>query len=129
MDKATVSRAIQRLTADGYLSRLDDPARRRSFFAELTPTGLSARDHMFALAKARNERWLSALGKKDADRFVAMLDTLERSLREMLTSGQPTPAGPIARNGSRKRSAPVEMDLVKKLHAALGKVLEDMDES
>ena len=124
IDKATMSRLLQRLDADGFVERLPDPAHRRSFFAKLTPKGEAIREHLFAVAKARNERWLAALGPKQAGRFLDMLAVLERRLREMLTEDPQAPP-PLPPSSVRRRSAAVDLALVERLHAALTQVIED----
>ena len=77
LDRARTSRAITSLAAKKLLLRTTRPGDRRQATLALTAAGRALFEELFPQVQVINERLLSVLAPRDADRLDAMLDALQ----------------------------------------------------
>jgi DNA-binding MarR family transcriptional regulator len=98
LDKAHVSRLINRLIERKLLRKENDPSDQRSVRVMLTERGRRVHRALHAAATALNEAWLAPLSATQRTSFLATLDLLTERTRQ-ITEGQSAAA-----HTSRKRT-------------------------
>jgi MarR family transcriptional regulator for hemolysin len=78
--EVTAGRLIDRLCADGYLERRENPNDRRGYCIHLTPTAEPVLERMGKIAKAHEHDAFAGLTDDDLEKLDALLDTIARNL-------------------------------------------------
>lgn len=76
----TLARTLDRLEADGWLERRQDPKDRRAFTLHLLPKSQPALDEMRELALALREQTLESLNTKERLAFVRTLEVVRNNI-------------------------------------------------
>ncbi len=84
LDKAHVSRLIDRLVGRDLLTKAADPADQRSITVRLTDRGLTVHRSLFEESSQLNEQWLSVLSTAQQEAFLSALDILHARARQMV---------------------------------------------
>jgi DNA-binding MarR family transcriptional regulator len=132
LDRAQVSRLINRLVARGLLRKEDDPTDQRAVKVSLTERGLAVHRELHAAATALNEQWLAPLSEADRATLLGWIELLTdrtRQLSDSKPAGRKSPARSAAllRNGPAAAPARVVLDpkmasqRLDALHPALSK--------
>ena len=82
MDRARVTRAVQRLVERGYVSKLVNPDDRRLVRLALTGTGLRLAAELSTLAMAFESSILAALPAGSGEQLLAIFDAIETDVLE-----------------------------------------------
>jgi DNA-binding MarR family transcriptional regulator len=77
--KSNVTQLVDRLEADGFVSRAQDPNDGRSRLAVLTEAGRAAHERGVAIRGEAEQQVLSALSKEEADRLGELVEKLRRA--------------------------------------------------
>jgi DNA-binding MarR family transcriptional regulator len=135
LDKAHVSRLINRLIERKLLSKENDPSDQRTVRVTLTERGRRVHRALHAAATALNEAWLAPLSASQRTSFLAALDQLtertrlitgEQSAAER-TSGKRTLSRQPGASAARRRGRQIVLnhdvarELLEVLNAALRK--------
>ena len=80
MDRARVTRAVQRLEARGLVSKLENERDRRLVRLALTPSGRELAGELSQLAMAFERRVTAALPSGEAADILALFDRIETTL-------------------------------------------------
>ena len=86
MDRARVTRAVQRLVERGYVSKLVNPDDRRLVKLALTPSGQRRAAELSNLAMAFEASILAALPAGSGDQLLASFDAIEAEVSGMALS-------------------------------------------
>lgn len=122
IEKSYASRIIGRLMQRGLVEKLDSETDQRSISVRLTEEGRSVHAALYADSVARNERWLSVLSADERQQLLATVEKLIGSTRALLASDfQETP--PPSPQALAPASVPLDAELARQLHEALGAVL------
>lgn len=103
LDKAHVSRLIDRLIERGLLEKSQDPADQRLINVRLTSRGEDVHRALHAASSRLNEEWLAALPPTQRNAFEKALDTLHEQAREMLGREDSGAARPSRRSRVAKK--------------------------
>ena len=76
MDKMAISRAIQRLEADGHIGRDRNPSDRRSYRLSLTASGAALYQKILPAANARYREFVSCLTREELSGLRASIEKL-----------------------------------------------------
>lgn len=109
VEKSSASRQVSRLIEKGVIQKFDDAVDQRAFYLAITAKGKRLYNELLSDANERNEQWMSVLSSKRQDSFLADVDILLASAREMLrmeeaqegTDGSKTPSGEWRDTGSQ----------------------------
>jgi DNA-binding MarR family transcriptional regulator len=126
LDKAQVSRLINRLAARGLLRKEHDPADQRLVKVTLTERGRALHAALHAAATRLNEEWLAPLSGAQQAQLVAWLDLLTERTQQ-LTAADPTAVKRRARAAAarnRPAAAPGEVVLDPEMASQLLEVLQ-----
>lgn len=83
LDKATVSRSINRLEKEGYLCLITDENDRRATFIELSEKGIKLHNQVIEIALDREQKMLEPLTKDEIEQFICILNKLNQNIVEM----------------------------------------------
>ncbi|GAM30573.1 hypothetical protein P23_1076 [Acinetobacter calcoaceticus] len=83
LDKATVSRSINRLEKEGYLCLNTDENDRRAAFIELSKKGIKLHNQVIDIALDREQKMLEPLTKDEIEQFICILNKLNQNIVEM----------------------------------------------
>ncbi|AXJ90319.1 MULTISPECIES: MarR family winged helix-turn-helix transcriptional regulator [Acinetobacter] len=83
LDKATVSRSINRLEKEGYLCLSTDENDRRATFVELSEKGVNLHNQVIDIALDREQKMLEPLTKDEIEQFICILNKLNQNIVEM----------------------------------------------
>lgn len=84
MDRARVTRAVQRLDESGYVSKLVNPEDRRLVKLALTPAGQRLAAELSSLATAFEATILAALPSGSNRQLLTTFDAIERQMSGMI---------------------------------------------
>lgn len=84
MDKATVTRALNHLTAIDMVVRTEDPMDRRSKILQLTPKGRGLCEEVIPRMQEGGDRFAAALDDEERRVFLHCLNKLTRQAEDML---------------------------------------------
>src|SRR5437868_7756992 len=76
--KSNITQLVDRLEADGLVTRASDPNDRRARLAVLTPAGRAACDKGTRIQEQTERDLLAGLSKKEARQLIALAAKLER---------------------------------------------------
>jgi len=76
----TAGRLIDRLCAEGYLKRGENPNDRRAYSVYLTPKAQPLLDKLDEIAKVHEAHLFAGLENEDLDRLDALLEAISRNL-------------------------------------------------
>jgi DNA-binding MarR family transcriptional regulator len=79
--KSNMTALIDRLEAEGLVSRAQDPSDRRSVRAILTPAGAARHTEASRLLEAEESAVVSAFSKTESQAFIVMLERLAAAAR------------------------------------------------
>ncbi|MDD1723988.1 MAG: MarR family transcriptional regulator [Methanospirillum sp.] len=82
VDKATVTRAIQRLIDEGYVARERDEDDKRAYRVFLTKNGKGIKPDIIAIARRWDEILLSNLDSDQRNIMAGALDTMIENVSE-----------------------------------------------
>jgi len=102
MDKASVSRAVSRLTELGYISTLPHPEDGRMQTIRLTRSGWTIYRRIAPHSAARQASLLSVLSAPERKAFFAMLDRIEEQAARLF-GGDATPLAPVVTGRPRPK--------------------------
>jgi DNA-binding MarR family transcriptional regulator len=111
LDRAQVSRLINRLVKRGLLRKENDPADQRSVKVMLTERGRTVHRALHAAATELNEEWLAPLSAADNAKFLALLDVLTDRARRVTDSRHAAAAKGRPRTPVLLRKRPAETAL------------------
>lgn len=77
--KSNVTQLIDRLEADGFVTRTADPNDRRSRLAYITPAGRAAHDEGMRIRTRAEQQLFAGLSDDDTTRLAEILERLDRS--------------------------------------------------
>ncbi|MFW2003761.1 MarR family winged helix-turn-helix transcriptional regulator [Acinetobacter baumannii] len=80
LDKATVSRSINRLEKEGYLYLNIDENDRRANFIELSAKGISLYNQVIDIALDREQKMLEPLTAEETEHFIRILNKLNQHI-------------------------------------------------
>ncbi len=83
LDKATVSRSINRLEKEGYLCLSTDENDRRATFVELSEKGINLHNQVIDIALDREQEMLKPLTKDEIEQFILILNKLNQNIAAM----------------------------------------------
>ncbi|WP_454666573.1 MarR family winged helix-turn-helix transcriptional regulator [Acinetobacter calcoaceticus] len=83
LDKATVSRSINRLEKEGYLCLSTDENDRRATFVELSEKGVNLHNQVIDIALDREQEMLKPLTKDEIEQFILILNKLNQNIAAM----------------------------------------------
>lgn len=83
LDKATVSRSINRLEKEGYLALSPDENDRRAIFIQLTDKGVDLHNQVIDIALDREQKLLEPLTKEEIEHFINILNKLNSHVVDM----------------------------------------------
>lgn len=83
LDKATVSRSINRLEKEGYLCLSTDENDRRATFVELSEKGINLHNQVIDIALDREQEMLKPLTKDEIEQFILILNKLNQNIVAM----------------------------------------------
>lgn len=83
LDKATVSRSINRLEKEGYLCLSTDENDRRATFVELSEKGVNLHNQVIDIALDREQEMLKPLSKDEIEQFILILNKLNQNIAAM----------------------------------------------
>lgn len=83
LDKATVSRSINRLEKEGYLCLSIDENDRRANFVELSEKGINLHNQVIDIALDRERAMLEALTQDEIEQFIRILNKLNQNIVAM----------------------------------------------
>jgi DNA-binding MarR family transcriptional regulator len=83
LDKATVSRSINRLEKEGYLCLCTDENDRRATFVELSEKGVNLHNQVIDIALDREQEMLKPLTKDEIEQFILILNKLNQNIAAM----------------------------------------------
>jgi MarR family transcriptional regulator for hemolysin len=78
--EVTAGRMIDRLCADGYLERREDPQDRRAYRVHLTPAARPVLDQMSQTATIHTNAAFAGLEEEDLDRLEDILETMSKNI-------------------------------------------------
>lgn len=78
--EVTAGRLIDRLCADGYLERRENPNDRRGYCIHLTPTARPVLDRLGKIAKAHEDDAFAGFDDEDLASLDRLLDSIARNL-------------------------------------------------
>jgi DNA-binding MarR family transcriptional regulator len=107
LDRAQVSRLINRLVGRGLLRKKNDPADQRSVKVTLTERGRTVHRALHAAATELNEEWLAPLSAADSAKFLSLLDMLTDRVRDVTDSRQAATTKPRSRSTPLVRKPPI----------------------
>lgn len=102
LDKAHVSRLINRLVQRKLLFKTIDPDDQRSVRVSLTDKGVALHRSLFEESSRLNDRWLAVLSEPERVAFMAALERLELSAQQMAEGQRDSDSGAPPR--SRKKT-------------------------
>ena len=103
MDKASVSRAVARLTELGYINTVPHPEDGRMQTIRLTRSGWAVYRRIAPHSVARQASLLSVLSASERKAFFASLDRIEGQVA-VLFNGDTPPAAPAPRSRQKKQN-------------------------
>lgn len=83
LDKATVSRSINRLVKEGYLSLNTDENDRRATFIQLSEKGIDLHNQVIEIALDREQKLLEPLTEEEIEYFISILNKLNNHIVDM----------------------------------------------
>ena len=83
LDKATVSRSINRLEKEGYLALSPDENDRRAIFIQLTEKGVNLHNQVIDIALDREQKMLEPLTSDEIEQFICILNKLNQNIVQM----------------------------------------------
>ena len=87
MDRASVTRAVQRLEGRGLVSKLVNESDRRLVRLALTPDGRDLAGELSRLAMALEARTIATLPTGSAATLFALLDSIEEAIDDEIVTG------------------------------------------
>lgn len=87
LDKVSVSRALQRMLAKGFIERTPDPEDGRGYVIRLLPAGRALFRKIVPMVQAREQYLLSALDDTEQAALGTILDKLTQRARQLAQQG------------------------------------------
>lgn len=82
LDASTVTRMVQRLEQNGFVTRCSDPRDRRAVLVATTEAGEALRPEVAAMWQELEDRTLAGVSEEDRDHVARLLAAVERNLTE-----------------------------------------------
>jgi MarR family transcriptional regulator for hemolysin len=82
MSEVVAGRLIDRLCADGYIERRENPSDRRGYRVYLTPAAKPVLDKLGEVAKLQEEEFFAGLTEKNVTQLNELLDHISRNVAE-----------------------------------------------
>ncbi|NDZ82766.1 winged helix-turn-helix transcriptional regulator [Streptomyces sp. SID10853] len=80
LDASTVTRMVQRLEQNGFVTRCPDPKDRRAVLVATTEAGEALRPEVGKMWQELEERTLAGVDEEDRDHLARLLAAIERNL-------------------------------------------------
>ncbi|MBP6899168.1 MAG: winged helix DNA-binding protein [Burkholderiaceae bacterium] len=132
IEKSHASKLIDRLRQRGIVEKLDSSNDQRAISVNLTDEGRALHRAIYEDAQQRNQTWLAVLGDGERQQLLALVEKLIARTRDMIAADQrglPTAPPPPQPAEVEVPNVALDLELARRLHAALGQALQAADAS